>query len=128
LTERYLDRRDIQIKRRIQAIVLANLSNWCREVVIFSDKYLISIFKSFYIRSIQGVIEMRDQILTTSYWLHVEQILKKFYVKKYNDIYFLSYNFFKLLLVFYVVPQPRRQNFGTFIKYTVYIIFYKIYL
>jgi hypothetical protein len=31
---------------------------------------------------IQGVIEMRDQILTTSYWLHVEKIFKKFYVKK----------------------------------------------
>jgi hypothetical protein len=25
-----------------------------------------------YFSKIQGVIEMRDQILTTSYWLHVE--------------------------------------------------------
>jgi hypothetical protein len=29
--------------------------------------------------NIQGVIEMRDQILTTSYWLHVE--FKKKYLK-----------------------------------------------
>jgi hypothetical protein len=59
---------------------------------------------------IQGVIESCTDILSTSYWLHVElgKIFKKFYVKKLNDIYFLSYNFFKLLLVFYVVLQPRR--------------------
>jgi hypothetical protein len=33
---------------------------------------------------IQGVFEMRAQILTTSYWLHVERgkIFKKIYVKK----------------------------------------------
>jgi hypothetical protein len=47
---------------------------------------------------IQGVIEMRDQILTTNYWFHVElgknNFMSKFYVKKSNDIYFLSYNFF----------------------------------
>jgi hypothetical protein len=40
---------------------------------------------------IQGVFEMRAQILTTSYWLHVE--LEKI-SKKLNDIYFLSFNFF----------------------------------
>jgi hypothetical protein len=45
---------------------------------------------------IQGVFEMRAQILITSYWLHVE-LGKKYLknsVKKQNDIYFLSYNFF----------------------------------
>jgi hypothetical protein len=28
--------------------------------------------------------------------------------KMTDDIYFLSYNFFKSILVFYVVLQPRR--------------------
>jgi hypothetical protein len=32
--------------------------------------------------NIQGVIEMRDQILTTSFWLHVE--LGKKYLKNFN--------------------------------------------
>jgi hypothetical protein len=51
-------------------------------------------------RNIQGDFESCADILITSYWLHVE--LGK------NDINFLSYNFFKLFLVFYVVLQPRR--------------------
>jgi hypothetical protein len=37
---------------------------------------------------IQGVIESCTDILTTSYWLHVQLRKNK------NDIYFLSYNFF----------------------------------
>jgi hypothetical protein len=64
---------------------------------------------------------MRAEILITSYWLHVE--LEKNILK----IYFLTYNFFKLLLVFYVVLQPRRYNFSIFLKYTLYIMFYKMY-
>jgi hypothetical protein len=44
---------------------------------------------------IQGVIEMRDQILTTNHWLHVElgKNMKKIQCQK-KDIYFLSYTFF----------------------------------
>jgi hypothetical protein len=40
--------------------------------------------KNFQNAKIQGVFEMRAQILTTNYWLHVElgKISKKFYVKK----------------------------------------------
>jgi hypothetical protein len=38
--------------------------------------YIIN--KSYFLKrfffTIQGVIEMRDQILTTNYWLHVENI------------------------------------------------------
>jgi hypothetical protein len=47
-----------------------------------SSKYLL-IFV-LYICVIQGVFEMPAEILTTSYWLHVEleKIFKKFYVKK----------------------------------------------
>jgi hypothetical protein len=37
-------------------------------------------------KCIQGVIEMRGQILTTRYWLHVElgKNILKTYVKKYS--------------------------------------------
>jgi hypothetical protein len=69
----------------------------------FEDKILVV--------HIQGVIESCTDILTTSYWLHVElgkKYLKNFMSKNKIDIYFLSYNFFKLLLVFYVVLQPGR--------------------
>jgi hypothetical protein len=57
---------------------------------------------------IQGVIEMRDQILTTSYWLHVElgKNILKILCQKIKSHLFFELQF--LLLVFYVVPQPRR--------------------
>jgi hypothetical protein len=51
----------------------------------YEDPHFLSIriFKKF-LRSIQGVIEMCDQILTTIYWLHVKlgKNIEKFYVKK----------------------------------------------
>jgi hypothetical protein len=57
------------------------------------------------IDNIQGVIESCTDILTTSYWLHVE--LGK-NLKKIKWHLFFGLQFFKLLLVFYVVLQPRR--------------------
>jgi hypothetical protein len=55
---------------------------------------------------------MRAQILVTSYWLHIElgKNIEKILCQKiiYLFIYFLSYNFLKLLLIFYVVLQPRK--------------------
>jgi hypothetical protein len=65
---------------------------------LWNDKELL-VSHLWLFHLIQSVFEMRAQILTTSYWLHVE--LGK-------NIKYLSYNFFKLLLVFYVVKQPRR--------------------
>jgi hypothetical protein len=44
------------------------------------EKYLEK--KSPYLKKIQGDIESCTDMLTTSYWIHVEKIFKKFYVKK----------------------------------------------
>jgi hypothetical protein len=58
-------------------------------------KIFISIFSSYFYA--QGVFEMRADILTTSYWLHVRVELGKNIkknIQKLNYIYFLSYNFF----------------------------------
>jgi hypothetical protein len=54
---------------------------------------------------IQGIFEMRAQILITD---TRKKYLKNFMSKNKMTFIFLSYNFFKLLLVFYVVLQSRR--------------------
>jgi hypothetical protein len=68
--------------------------------------YIIN--KSYFLKrfffTIQGVIEMRDQILTTNYWLHVEYVENILKILSKIKMTFFLYNFF--LIAFSLLRFP----------------------